>query len=346
MMEKVAYGQVGVVVIGRNEGARLERCLRSLPGGCAIVYVDSGSTDDSIDVAREFGRVVELDMSKPFSMARARNAGATKLAFRYDHLEYLFFVDGDCEVVPGWLQKALTYLSDNPRVAAVCGKRRERAPEASPYNALCDAEWNAPCGEVAACGGDAVMRLSAFACVGGFDETLIAGEEPELCHRIRDNGWKIVRLDEPMTVHDAAITSFGQWWRRCIRAGYGGMSVRQRLLRRGYDGRLPFEHMSTSARTWCLWIPGIIAATMASAVANGVMSVELAVVVASVGVVVSWAAQAVRIGVRQNRTETNSGALSYGIFTMIAKVPQLIGQFRFSYDYLFGKHAQLIEYKQ
>ena len=94
----------GVVVIGRNEGERLKRCLQSISGFIdRVVYVDSGSTDDSVAFVKSLGAdVVELDMATPFTAARARNEGSKKLLKRLPALDYLFFVDGDCEVVKDW----------------------------------------------------------------------------------------------------------------------------------------------------------------------------------------------------------------------------------------------------
>ena len=65
----------GAVVIGRNEAERLRHCLNSLlGGGLTIVYVDSDSVDGSAALARSLGaEVVQLDLSRPFTAARARN---------------------------------------------------------------------------------------------------------------------------------------------------------------------------------------------------------------------------------------------------------------------------------
>jgi GT2 family glycosyltransferase len=201
---------VGFVVIGRNEGDRLVACLRSLneAGGGRIVYVDSGSTDDSLENARNvLADIVRLDMTKPFTAARARNAGARR------HIElgapaYIQFIDGDCTLVSGWIESAARFLDAHPDVAVGCGRRREQKPEISVYNRLCDLEWATPVGEAIACGGDALMRTDAIAAVGFYDETLIAGEEPELCLRLREKGWRIERIAAEMTLHDAAITRF------------------------------------------------------------------------------------------------------------------------------------------
>lgn len=214
---------IGVVVIGRNEGERLRRCLESLRlSSCAVVYVDSGSIDGSIDLARSSGaEVVSLDMSAPFTAARARNAGFHRLTELRPDLEVVQFMDGDCEVIASWLETARTFLRQHGNVACVCGRLREQFPERSVYNRLCEVEWDRPAGETDACGGIAMMRCALFAQAKGFREDLLAGEEPELCARLRASGFKIWRLAEHMAWHDAAMLRFGQWWMRSKRTGFG-----------------------------------------------------------------------------------------------------------------------------
>src|SRR5215472_6326791 len=126
---------IGVVAIGRNEGERLRRCLESVVRQAdAVVYVDSGSTDGSVALARSLGvETVELDLSIPFTAARARNAGLRRLLEVDPAVEFVQFVDGDCEIVPGWLERAAEELATRPDVAIVCGRRRERFPQASAY---------------------------------------------------------------------------------------------------------------------------------------------------------------------------------------------------------------------
>ena len=215
---------IGTVVIGRNEGRRLIDCLASMsasgvvPG--RVVYVDSGSTDGSVAAARARGvEVVELDLAAPFTAARARNAGLAVLR-QGDAPRLVQFVDGDCAMQPGWIGTARDVLEATPDAAVVCGRRRERHPDASIYNMLCDREWATPVGRARACGGDAMMRMAALDAVGGFDPALIAGEEPELCVRLRAAGWEVWRIDAEMTLHDAALTRFGQFWRRMRRGGH------------------------------------------------------------------------------------------------------------------------------
>jgi glycosyltransferase involved in cell wall biosynthesis len=227
-----ALADVGVVIIGRNEGERLRTCIESvLCEQVTAVYVDSGSVDDSVALARSFGLpVIELDPARPFTAARARNAGADQLEERFPSLPYIHFIDGDCEMVAGWLPAARAALEAEPGTGAVCGRRRERHPDSTPYNRLCDLEWNTSVGYADTVGGDALFRLVAFRDGGGFSAELIAGEEPDLCHRVRLAGWRIRRLDHDMTVHDAAMTRFGQWWQRNRRSGY---ATAEALWRRG-----------------------------------------------------------------------------------------------------------------
>lgn len=223
MAELGAGPKIGVVTIGRNEGERLVACLASLtPLALPIVYVDSASTDGSQEAARAAGAtVVALDLTRPFTAARARNEGAEALLAQHPALTYIQFVDGDCTVEAGWVPTAALFLEAHPEVVAVCGRRRERYPQNSTYNALCDEEWDTPVGVALACGGDSLVRVDAFSAIGGFDAAMVAHEEPEMCARLRARGGTIMRIDAPMTVHDANILHLRQWWRRNLRAGFG-----------------------------------------------------------------------------------------------------------------------------
>lgn len=213
---------VGYVVIGRNEGERLKKCFESLPKSAEyVVYVDSGSTDNSLQIAKSIGvQIVQLDMRVPFSAGRARNEGFAALINHHTDIEYAQFIDGDCELCAGWIDYAKKKLELNPQWAAVSGILKEKYPESSIYNQLCDIEWQTPIGEINSCGGIFMIRKNAFQEVNGFNPSVIAGEEPELCYRIRQVGWLIHGLDHLMAFHDASIYKFSQWWKRSMRSGY------------------------------------------------------------------------------------------------------------------------------
>lgn len=223
VMSTKSTAVVGVVMIGRNEGERLAACLRSAsPLGLPMVYVDSASSDGSQAIARAAGAVVvHLDLALPFTAARPHHEGVLALIEHAPEIEYIQFVDGDCALAPDWIAAAQHFHDQAPGYAVVCGRGCERWPTASLYNYMADIEWNTPVGDAAAFGGDALFRLSAYQVINGFDPALIASEEPELCSRLGEAGWKIRRLVAEMTVHDAAMTHFTQYWRRATRNGFG-----------------------------------------------------------------------------------------------------------------------------
>ena len=326
--------RLGIVAIGRNEGERLRRCLESVVGsGHAVVYVDSGSTDGSVELARSLGaEVVALEMSLPFTAARARNAGFERLERVAPGIELVQFIDGDCEVAPGWLERAADAMAGRPDVAVVAGRRRERHRDSTPYNRLADLEWDTPIGEAAACGGDAMLRAEAFRRAGGYDPSIIAGEEPELCLRIRRDGWKVLRLDAEMTGHDMAMTRFGQWWRRSVRAGHAYAEGAAR------HGRGPERHFVRDVRSIAFWG---IALPMAVAILAGPTRGL------SLGLLAGYPALFARTvrHYRRVRGWPASDALLFAGACVVGKFPQAIGVVKYWACRIGGRPSGLIEYK-
>jgi len=329
----ILLDEVGIVVIGRNEGDRLVRCL-STPERSRVattVYVDSGSTDGSLAAAAALGAdCVELDMSVPFTAARARNAGFERLLQRQPGVRFVQFVDGDCELLDGWLQTAAQALDQEPRDAAVCGRLAERFPDASIYNRLCEMGWNGPPGEIDACGGNAMYRARAYEQVGGFSPELIAGEEGDLCLRLRRRGWVIRRLDAEMALHDSEMTSFSQWWTRSVRTGF----VYAEGVRR--HGRGPERYKVRETRR--IWFWGLLPAI---AIGASVPTLGL-----SLGLLGSYPVSIVRTyaGSRKQGYAPRDAA-SYSIFTALGKFPELQGALRYHLNRARGRRQELIEYR-
>jgi GT2 family glycosyltransferase len=319
---------VTVVVIGRNEGDRLRSCLESIHDQ-RIVYVDSGSTDSSVECAHSRGvSVVELDMTRPFSAARARNNGFEKAVIENPSVKFIQFVDGDCQITRGWIDTASEYMETHLDVAAVAGRLREKDPHRSIYNRLCDLEWNTPVGIVEACGGVAMYRVSAFEQVGGFNETVIAGEEPELCLRLRKSGWRIHRLDIDMGLHDAAMTNFQQWWRRAVRGGYGALDVATRFETRGNSDA--FSKQIRSARIWAIGWTILLAIAIVWVIFSKASTASL---FAAASVAAILPLQMVRIAVKAlPKCGKINTALAYGCLMMIEKWANVTGQFRYLRD--------------
>lgn len=312
---------LAAVVIGRNEGARLVRCLASLKGQVApLVYVDSGSTDGSVAAARAAGaEVVELDMSVPFTAARARNAGLEHLKTVSDKA-FVQVIDGDCEVQGDWIETAQAFLEANPEVAMVAGRLRERFPEATVWNRLADAEWDTPVGETDAVGGIAVLRLAAVQEVGGYRQSLIAGEEPELCLRLRRGGWRIWRLEAEMALHDIAMTRISQWWRRTRRHGHA-VAEGEAL-----HGSGPERYCRVPVRRALLWGLALPVVALLGAL----------ITPWSLALLLAWPAQMLRLMLRGH-------SAVQAFFTVLGKLPEAQGVL--GYRLSARTSPKIIEYK-
>ncbi|MCO5978899.1 glycosyltransferase [Ideonella oryzae] len=316
------------VVIGRNEGERLRRCLQSVVRqGCPVVYVDSGSVDGSAELARTLGaQVVELDPAQAFTAARARNEGWQLALQRWPATALVQFVDGDCEVREDWIATARAHLMAHPDVAVVCGRRRERHPERSRYNQLCDLEWGVPTGEARAFGGDAMVRAQALRETGGYNPTLIAGEEPEWSVRLRQSGWKIQILPAEMTWHDADMHRFWQWWQRSKRAGYAyaeGVAM---------HGAPPERHGVRELRRavgWGLLLPAVV---LVGLVSGGAWAAALLLL---------YPLQWLRLAL----TRTSPQRWLWSLFNTLGKFAEAQGALRYWILRLRRQHGRLIEYK-
>jgi glycosyltransferase involved in cell wall biosynthesis len=328
---------ISVVVIGRNEGERLRRCLESiaqmnhLTFTFEVLYVDSGSSDNSVTLAKDLGAtVIALQPERP-SAALGRNAG-----WRAAHGETILFLDGDTILHPDFVANALPNFTD-PEIAVIWGHRRELFPQKSIYIRVLDLDWIYHPGFTLYCGGDALFRHSVLTATGGFDETLIAGEEPELCRRIAALGFKILHIDQPMTGHDLAITRWRQYWKRSTRAGHAYVEVSQRL---DATGQTLWADEVRHNRNRALTLIGLCLAGSAASILFRSLYPALAVLL-------FFAAIALRSASKARWKSTNYlTLLLYGIHSHLQQIPIYCGQLQYLWNRRKGKRARLLEYKQ
>lgn len=323
----------GVVIIGRNEGERLKRCVYSvIEENVHIVYVDSGSTDNSIEFVKSLGcDVVQLDTKTPFSAARARNEGFEHLVSSNSDISYIQFIDGDCELLENWLELGIQFLDKNNNYAIVAGHTKERFPDKSIYNRLCDIEWQTPTGDIKSCGGIFLIRANAFLEVGGFLPSVVAGEEPEFCYRLRQVGWKIFHYNKDMVWHDADILKFTQWWKRSVRSG---LAYAQGLVLHGSEAEKYCVRETFRIWLWALLIPLVISILAIYWSQFFLLLIAL------------YPMQLIRVALSEvGRLASMKYSFLYSFFVLLSKWPQLLGQANFFLKKLSHKQQEVIEYK-
>ena len=327
---------VSVVVIGRNEGQRLAACLQSIhainpiEGDIELIYVDSMSHDGSPALAASLGaKVLCVQPTRPCA-AFGRNAG-----WRAATAPFILFLDGDTLLHPDFIQTALSAMADE-QIAIVWGHRRESHPEQSLYNRALDLDWIYAPGITAFCGGDALMRRAVLEQVSGFSEDLIAGEEPELCQRIRATGKFILHIDQAMTLHDLAMTSFKAYWKRALRAGHAYAEVSQRMK-------------TTSFPLWgdeCKRNAMRASVLLGLPVAAIILSASLANELPLVALLCAYALLILRSAYKARwKSRDVFTLLLYGVHSHFQQIPIAIGQLGYWLNRLRNKKQDLIEYK-
>lgn len=326
------FGPFGIVLIGRNEGERLVRALASVKHVPNVVYVDSGSTDQSVVHAKTNGaKVVELDMSIPFTAARARNAGFALLKKSQPCLKGVFFFDGDCEVQQDFLEVAKGALESHSDVVAVCGIRRERQRNASLYNRVCDMEWQMERpGDAFAFGGDVLIRASTFEAVGGYNEKVIAAEDTELSLRLKRLG-RLIRVANVSTIHDAAMHTFDQWFKRAKRAGHAYAQVHDM---HGQNPEKCFER--EVARVWNQGI-------LLPVISVGAVPVTMGASLLGLG---AYPLLAVKTAIAKKKEGYGTlDAIVWGVSCTASKIPEALGWLEYQERKRKKKAMTLIEYK-
>ncbi len=326
--------KLSIVVIGRNEGRRLASCLQSVSAtneDAELIYVDSASSDESAHLAATFGAEVIVLQGGTQTAARARNAGWQRAT-----ASLVLFLDGDTILNQGFPASALEVLESEPAIAAVWGHRRELHPERSLFNRVLDLDWIYAAGDTDYCGGDVLMRRSALAEVEGYDSGLIAGEEPELCRRLRARGYRIVHIDVPMSGHDLNMTRLSQYWRRAVRAGHAYAEISGRYRRTADPMWL--KESRRNLRSGGFWIAWLLIVLVFSAFKSWW--------------VVPWLALLPLLSARSAWKASSKARgklwllLLYGFHSHLQQIPILVGQLRYFRSRRSGERPKQIEYKQ
>jgi cellulose synthase/poly-beta-1,6-N-acetylglucosamine synthase-like glycosyltransferase len=328
--------RAGCVVIGRNEGERLGRALRAaVPCFAATFYVDSNSSDGSRELAASTGATVVALETGPYTPARGRKVGLDELVKARPELEFVQFIDGDCLLEPDWVKIALEYLDEHPKVGAVFGRRREERVRESLYSRLMDIDWEHPPGSVTNFGGDALVRTRPLLEAGSWSSDTINAEDIDASLRLRKLGYDIVRLATPMTLHDARMTRFGEYFRRAVRAGYGYLEVGLRY--RHGPGRFLLRRAASA-----LFYAGVVpVAVVVLAVSRSIFVVVPLFLLLRVLVVTTLAAR--------RRGADLGTAVTYAVFNLICKAGSLWGSLRFVLDRLQSRgqpRDELIVYRK
>lgn len=317
---------IGVIVIGRNEGRRLISCLESVcKESKQVIYVDSASSDESVQIAKKFGaHVIQRTAEEHLTAASARNQGFEALLSYFPHVQFVQFLDGDSELFPGWLEKAKEALHQENDAGIVCGNLHEKNAEASLYNRLCELEWKRESGPIRSSGGIFMIRTELFAKVQGFNPTVIAAEDDELCLRIQREGWKILHLNLDMATHQASLLHFSQWWKRAVRCGF---AYAQGFWLHGTSRERHFVKEFRSVLFWGLLLP--LSALFFPFLLIGYPFLWGKIFSASI----------------KKGWEKND-AILYTSFCLLGKFPNALGLLTFHFDRLIGKKPKIIEYKE
>ena len=196
---------ISVIVIGKNEGERLVACLRSIQTALnvlahEVVYVDSCSTDQSLQTAKALGARCFLLAERKTTAGLGRFVGAKEARG-----EYLLFLDGDMQLQPGFAEKALMAIAAKG-YDGVCGIREDvylRGGEVVGRNENyfgCTQERIAP-----EFGGALMITREALNACGGWATDTVACEEAELHARLNAMGCRIAEIPVPMILHTDAV---------------------------------------------------------------------------------------------------------------------------------------------
>lgn len=263
---------ISFVIPVRNDAARLDRCLASIVRNeyprnlVEIIVVDNESTDGSANAARAYGAIVIKSTGD--SVAQHRNRGA-----RAALGGIIAFADSDHEITGNWIGTAVDALSDPTVAAAGAPCLTQPSPNwvQEQYDGLRsrpvqreDVSWLGS--------GNLAVKRSVFERIGGFNTSLIACEDVDLCNRITATGFRIVADPGLRSIH------FGD--PRTLKALFYGELWRGRdNLRVTFAGPRTFRHLRSALIP--IGVLGLLAATVV-AIATGYVLLALSCALAAI----------------------------------------------------------------
>lgn len=204
---------VSILLLMKNELANMERCLPRLQsqdfnGEVEYVYIDSGSTDGTLEYMASHGVEAHRIPPTEFHHGRTRNLAASMAKN-----DILVFLSGDAlPTSMDWLRHLVEPFDDGA-VAATYG--RQIAPEGTSALRTYAMEYEYPncrqervlvegqkpsMGMFRMSNANAAVRRSVWEQFK-FDETVVMSEDVGLCYNVLMNGMKVVYVPEAAVHH-------------------------------------------------------------------------------------------------------------------------------------------------
>ncbi len=242
---------VSVVIPVRNAACTLPACLAALerldPAPLEILLVDNGSTDGSLPLVQAFAWKHLSTKTQILEVPRRGAAAARNAGIQIAKGDLIAFMDSDCAPDPHWLRHLTDPFSD-PTVGAVAGRvvGAIQASTVELFSALYTLQspnrpsrWKqwTPWG-----GGyhtaNLAVRRAMLQEVGGFDESMMTGEDHDLCARLYERGAEIAFVSAARVAHYHRTTLAGML-RQAFGFGQGHADLLRRHTARGLWVDLP-----------------------------------------------------------------------------------------------------------
>ncbi len=213
--------RISIIIPVLNSEKFLAGCLESIfsmkypRGSYEVIVVDNGSKDRSVEIAKKYG--VKVLVKPKVNVSAVRNFGA-----RESTGDVLAFVDSDCLVSENWLASAVPYFKDPAigMVGSLCAvHEKDMTWVGKAWNScMKKRQLN---GETDRLGcGNIIIRKRCFEEINGFNDDLVTGEDDELCHKLREAGYRIYSDPAIKVYHLGEYRTLTQFFRKETWRGY------------------------------------------------------------------------------------------------------------------------------